>query len=94
MRGGGGVVRLEFRSADELFEAVRALARRLEETGHASAAAELRAGFGLLNGLTDGWASFLESIDKVRVARLPLGPEERRALEDIRSDVRAIVRRR
>jgi len=53
-------------STDEFFEAVAQLTAELEMHGHADAAAELRSGFGCLNGLTDGWALFLESIDKVQ----------------------------
>ena len=41
------------------------LLTRLDAGGHAEAAAELRRGFSCLNGLTDGWALFLESIEKV-----------------------------
>lgn len=45
---------------------MRALIAKLEGDGHAEAAQELREGYGSLNGLTDGWARFLESIDRVR----------------------------
>jgi hypothetical protein len=55
-------------SNEELFQAVRDLVGRLEASGRAAAAAELAEGFRCINGLTDGWASFLESIDTVRAA--------------------------
>jgi hypothetical protein len=55
-----------FQSSEELFQAVRELVDRLEREGRTEAAAELRQGFGCLNGLTDGWALFLESIERVQ----------------------------
>lgn len=76
-----------FRSNEELFQAVEGLIARLEE----SQAAQLKEGFSCLNGLTDGWALFLESIEKVRRGRLD--PEDRKALERIRKAVRAAVYR-
>ncbi len=84
-----------FGSNEELFEAARALMGRLEGSGHHEAAAELRAGFACLNGLTDGWALFLESIEKVQAtAAARLDPEDRAALKAIHSAVHAAVYRR
>jgi|PlaIllAssembly_1097288.scaffolds.fasta_scaffold948155_2 hypothetical protein len=74
-----------YRSTDELFTAARSLFERLEADGHAEAAAELRGGYSCLNGLTDGWAMFLESIDKVRKTRArSFQADDRRALRKIR----------
>jgi len=79
---------MRFQSADELFAATRDLVARLEREGHDAAAAELLRGYDCLNGLTDGWAQFLESLDRVRATGgKDLGEAERRTLEDIRSDV-------
>jgi hypothetical protein len=84
-----------FRSPEEFFQAVRALIADLEREGDPGAAATLRDGFGCLNGLTDGWALFLESIDKVRAtAAGRLAPEARKALETIRGAAHAAVYRR
>jgi len=54
-----------FRSNEEFFQAVADLMAKLEAGGHVQAAAELREGLGCLNGLTDGWALFLDSIQKL-----------------------------
>jgi uncharacterized protein YqgV (UPF0045/DUF77 family) len=84
-----------FHSCDELFEAVRTLTEHLVASGHEDAAAELRSGFSLLNGLTDGWALFLESVEAVRTAHsATFDPADRRALDAIRVDVRRAVYRR
>jgi hypothetical protein len=84
-----------FTSNDEFFAAVRALIDRLEASGSTVAAAELRGGFGGLNGLTDGSASFLESIERVRRAfAKTFSREDREALDRIRAAVHRSVRRR
>src|SRR5437763_450272 len=61
-----------FRSNEEFFQAVNDLIATLEAGGHQEAAAELREGFGCLNGLTDGAALFLESIEKVQASTSPI----------------------
>ena len=84
-----------FRSNEEFFQAVAELIAKLEATGHADAAVELKSGFGCLNGLTDGWALFLDSIEKVQAShakRLP--PDEKKSLASIRAAVRTAVYRR
>jgi hypothetical protein len=84
-----------FRSNEEFFQAVRTLIAKLEETGHAKAACELREGFGCLNGLTDGAAQFLEAIEKVRTTQSKtFAPEDRETLEAIRAAVHRAVYRR
>ncbi len=81
-----------FRSSEELFAATRALVRRLELAGLEEAAAELAEGYACLNGLTDGWALFLESIERVRSEWTDaLRPEDRETLEDVLHDVRRHV---
>ena len=84
-----------FRSADELFEATRGLIAAFEREGKTRAAAELQGGMASLNGLTDGWAQFLASIERVRDDRsLGPSPEAAKVLATIRSDVHRIVSRR
>lgn len=83
-----------FASAEEYFEAARRLMTQLEHKAHDEAAAELREGFACLNGLTDGWAMFLESIEKVHAAGHGLDPDDRRTLEALLKAARATVRRR
>ena len=86
--------RTVFSSNEEFFQAVRDLIARLEATGHPQAAAELRSGFGCLNGLTDGAALFLESIEKVQASVDRFDRDDRQALEAIRTAVHKAVYRR
>jgi hypothetical protein len=65
-----------FKSNQELLQATRDLTAALEKHGNASAARELRDGMAAINGLTDGWAAFLESVQRqghplVRARRRP-----------------------
>ena len=84
-----------FQSNDECFQAVRELIGRLEQKGHHEAAARLREGFRALNGLTDGWALFLEAIEGVQAtASSGQDHDERRALEKIRKAAHSAVYRR
>ena len=84
-----------FDSNEQFFQAVRDLIIRLEAAGHHPAAAELKAGFGCINGLTDGAALFLESIEKVQASwGDQLAREDRTALEAIRAAVHTAVYRR
>ena len=55
-----------FQSYDELFQATNELISVFEENGNPPAARELRNGMAALNGLTDGWALFLESVQNVK----------------------------
>jgi hypothetical protein len=84
-----------FRSNEELFQAVRDLIATLEAGGHPQAAARLRDGFGCLNGLTDGWALFLEAIDAVQAGEATrFAPAHRKTLEAVRATAHAAVYRR
>ena len=84
-----------FQSNEEFFQAVRDLVARLEVKGQHEAAAELRRGLGCLNGLTDGWALLLESIESVGGrASGRLDPAEKRELERIRDAAHRAVYRR
>lgn len=84
-----------FHSNEELFQAVTELAARFEAAGRAPAAAGLREGMACLNGLTDGWAMFLEAIEVVWSSDFAqLDAHDRRALRRIRDGVRRALRRR
>lgn len=81
-----------FRSTDEVLQHARELIARLEASGHGHAAAELREGFSRLNGLTDGWAGFLESVERVRTGhRADFDQDGRRGFDDLRDAVRHAV---
>jgi len=84
-----------FQSNQDFFRAVDDLMAKLDVDGHRQAADELREGYSCLNGLTDGGALFLESIEKVRKTHAALlSPDDRRALEAIRAAARKAVHRR
>ena len=57
-----------FASNEEFFLAFQDLTDRIEKDGNENAAAELRKGFSGLNGLTDGWALLMDSIQMVLTA--------------------------
>ena len=74
---------------------MRAFIAQLERDGHEQAARELREGYGCLNGLTDGWAQFLESIDRVRkTCSAGFNKDERESLKMIRAAAHRAVYRR
>ena len=84
-----------FRSSEEFFRAVEALIARLEGAGHQEAASELKDGLRCLNGLTDGSALFLDSIEKVRATEAKrFARDDQQALETIRAWVHVAVYRR
>ena len=84
-----------FRSSEEFFRAVEALIARLEGAGHQEAASELKDGLRCLNGLTDGSALFLDSIENVRATKSErFTREDQQALETIRARVHVAVYRR
>ena len=84
-----------FQSNEEYFRAVDGLIARLELGGHQQAADELRDGYRCLNGLTDGWALFLEAVEMVQATRSDrFGGDDKQALEAIRAATRKAVYRR
>ena len=82
-------------SNDEFFQGVEDLIAKLKDGGHQQAAVDLRDGLAHLNGLTDGWACFLESIERVQATESKrFAREHQRALEMIRATAHAAVFRR
>ena len=55
----------KYLSNEEFFQAFGELKQRLADNGNQQAAQELKQGFACLNGLTDGWAILMSSIEKV-----------------------------
>ena len=79
----------------EFFQACERLFQRLDEHGPHDAAARLREGFGCLNGLTDGWALLMESMEATLSRnRDELRPEDLAELEGLLQSVRRVVYRR
>ena len=84
-----------FQSNEEYFRAVKDLVARLELGGHRQAADELGDGYRCLNGLTDGWALFLEAVERVQATWSDgFGGEDQQALEAIRAAAHKAVYRR
>jgi hypothetical protein len=86
---------LRYESNEEFFQAVRDLATGLELQGLGSAGSELRSGLACLNGLTDGWALLLESLERVKSDYgSELDPSQRQRLDEMVRSVRKLVYRR
>ena len=84
-----------FKSNEEFFSAFRDLVERIEKQGNVPAAQELRRGFSCLNGLTDGWALLIESIDRTIAAnRGKIEKPEMFELHDMLKAVKKAVYRR
>lgn len=85
----------QFHSTEEFLATLRELMDRIEERGHTAAAQELRSGFSCLNGLTDGWALLMESMERTVAAHHgALGTAEMLELRDLLKVVRKAVYRR
>jgi hypothetical protein len=56
----------KYRDNQEFFDDVRAFQIELEGLGEIEAADEIKDGMNLINGLTDGWAMLLDSLNKVK----------------------------
>ena len=55
-----------FKSYEEFWRTVNEFIAELEASGNSPAAEELKNGKRAVTGLTDGWAMFLESVEKVK----------------------------
>ena len=55
-----------FESQEELWQTIEELISSLKESGHSSSSRLISDGYQALNGLTDGWGDFLDSIKKVQ----------------------------
>lgn len=58
-----------FKSYKEYYEAIETLLNDLDSCGNTKDAEEIREGFKCINGLTDGWAHFLEPLLKIEENR-------------------------
>ena len=73
-----------FKSHEEFWCTVNEFIAELEVSGNSPAADELKNGKSLCTGLTDGWADFLESIEKVKKQYSPqLNSTQRSTLKNI-----------
>ena len=53
-----------YSSNAEYFAAILSLVQQMERNGCTDAASDIRGGFKCLNGLTDGWAELMESLER------------------------------
>jgi|WetSurMetagenome_2_1015567.scaffolds.fasta_scaffold543984_2 hypothetical protein len=73
-----------FKSAEDLFRETEKLIITLREGGQVQEADTLKEGMRCLNGLTDGWAGFLDSIKCVHKSSLKaLGEKDQEVLTQI-----------
>jgi hypothetical protein len=85
----------DYKSNDEFFQAFRDLIDRVEKQGNAGAAQQLSEGFSCLNGLTDGWALLMESIDKtISENQSKIEASDMSELKDMLKGIRKVVYRR
>lgn len=85
---------MPFQSSEEFLRAVKDLMTRLRAAGHEEAIAELKQGFKHMNGMADGWALLLSSLDTVQAKFGPrFAHEDREALAGIRAEVYGNVTR-
>ena len=77
---------MTFSSNEEFFRRVAEIIARLVHSGHTEAAEEIQSGYSCLNGLTDGWALFMESIEKV------LANHERHLPADQSSELKVMLK--
>jgi len=86
---------MTFSSNEELFDAARHLISGLRARGADASAKILHDGFRCINGLTDGWALFLDAIIEVQESFSHQPREnEQRLLKDMHAAVYEAVYRR
>jgi hypothetical protein len=77
-----------FKSNEEFWRTVNEFIDGLKKSGNSAAADELKEGKSLCTGLTDGWADFLESIEKVKKQHpSQLSSTQRSTLKNIHREV-------
>lgn len=77
-----------FKSNEEFWHTVNEFIAELEKSGNSPAADEMKNGKSLVTGLTDGWADFLESIEKVKKQHpSQLSSTQRSTLKNIHREV-------
>jgi len=83
-----------YESSEDFFHAFEMLVRKIDNSGQRTAANRLSKGFSCLNGLTDGWALLLDSIEKtVSQDQGKIQPEDMIELKGMLKVVREAVYR-
>jgi hypothetical protein len=75
------------KSNEEFFQSTTDFIASLRQSGRHSEAKTLQAGLGLVTGLTDGWALFLDSVNEVEMSAGALNVSERQKLAEIHDAV-------
>ncbi len=84
----------EFKSNQELFEAIKKLQNSLIVSGNEKAANKISEGISCLNGLTDGWALLMEVLEDVKKEYgYKFNKSQEQNIGDIYSCVRKVVYR-
>jgi hypothetical protein len=83
-----------FKSNEALFHATNAIVASLDQSGHRSEAEILKNGLASLNGLTDGWALFLDAIQEVEKSDAFTDPEKKTIAEIHDAVYEAVYRRK
>jgi len=85
---------MEYQSNTYLFEAIKQLKDSLSSSGNEDSDELITEGMSSLNGLTDGWALLLESINTViKNHSITLSEQQNVELNKIRSEVHKMVYR-
>jgi len=85
---------MEFQSNTDLFQAIEELQASLASSGNEQASNQIAEGMSSLNGLTDGWAQLLESINFVkREFSSTLSKDQNKEIGIIESTVHNLVYR-
>lgn len=83
-----------YKSNQDFFQAFEKLVQRIDDSGQSKAAKRLRKGFSCLNGLTDGWALLMESIETtVSQGHGKLKSDDMAELKEMLKDIRVVVYR-
>ena len=84
----------EMLQTQDVFDFTANLASRIESNGNIRVAEEIRKGLRSNTGLTDGWALFMESLERALSASSGhIGPRESEDLQDLLEFVRKAVYR-
>ena len=83
-----------FKSNEALFHATNEIVASLYQSGHRSEAEILKNGIASLNGLTDGWALFLDAVQEVERKSDAFTDSEKKTIAEIHDAVYEAVYRR
>jgi len=84
-----------YKSNEEFLKAYQDLVQRIEDNGQLEVAQRLRKGLSYLNGLTDGWALLMDTIDvAITDNHDVIDPIDMKELEEMFKSVKKVVYRK